>query len=167
MIEFTIHHTFGVDAGTFWDRTFMDPEFNRKLYLEHLGFVDYEVLEDTRAENGTLKRRVRGTPKAEAPKVIQKLVGDNTTYVEEGDYDGSRYRFRILSGQLGDKIQISGEMWVDAKGEDACERCVRMSVQVNIFGVGKMVEGFVEKKTRESYDKGAEFTRSYLANPQA
>ena len=75
MGTFTIRHTFDLDEETFWNRCFLDTEFNRKLYVERLGFTGYEVLEEKKEEGGKMRRKVRATPKAEAPAAIKKLIG--------------------------------------------------------------------------------------------
>lgn len=161
---FTIHHTFDVDADTFWRETFMNDEFNKDLYVNHLGFTMYDVVEKREEAGGVLYKKVRTAPKAEAPGPVKKLLGDSLTYVEEGRFDPAtkRYEFTITPSTLADKIAIRGEFWVEPRGDAKCERFTKTDVDVRIFGVGKIVEGFVEKTTKDSYDKAAARTRAYL-----
>jgi hypothetical protein len=42
------------------------------------------------------------------------------------------------------------------------ERVVDFEIKVSIFGVGGVIEGFIEKTVRESYDRGAAFTNTFL-----
>ncbi|MDH5490699.1 MAG: DUF2505 domain-containing protein, partial [Myxococcales bacterium] len=63
---------------------------------------------------------------------------------------------------LAEKLKITGTMVVRAQG-DHTERIVNFDVQAKIFGVGKVLEAFIEKSTRERYDQTAEFTNRYLS----
>ena len=38
-----IVHTYEVSEDTFWDRLFLDEEYNRRLYVEALRFHSYRV----------------------------------------------------------------------------------------------------------------------------
>ena len=143
MSTFTIRHTFDIDEETFWSRCFLDNEFNRKLYVERLQFTGYEVLEEKKEESGKIRKKVKATPKADMPKPIQKLFGSDSSYVEEGTFDGRRYVFRITPSKMADKITIGGEMWCDKRGDKKVERSVRIDVNVRIFGVGGIVESFI------------------------
>lgn len=162
MGTFTIRHTFDVPKETFWNETFLNADFNRKLYIEKLEFTGYEVLKEQPKDGGKLDREVRTTPKAEVPKALQKVVGGEIAYVEAGHFDGEHYRFTITPNKLADKMKIRGDMWCEARGETRCERILEMTVEVKIFGVGGVMASFIEKTTRDSYDKSADFTREWL-----
>ena len=58
---------------------------------------------------------------------------------------------------------IGGTFWVEPRGDKKIERICECEVQVKIFGVGGVVESFIEKTTRESYEKTAAFTNRWLA----
>ncbi len=163
--HFTVRHTFrGVDVDAFWQKVFFDPEYNRRLYLEALGFSDFDILEQTEEPNGAVTRTLRQTPKTEAPAVVKKLVGDSISYTEKGRFDPAtkRWTYSITTSKLADKIRIGGEFWVEPKGGDAVERVCTVDLEVKIFGVGKAVEGFIEKQTKDSYDKAARFTQQFI-----
>lgn len=164
MSKFEIRHTFEMKEGDFWSKTFFDPEFNRRLYKERLGFPQWEVLEEDEQSDGTYTRRVQIEPKAEAPAAIQKLIGSGITYVENGTWDpkSKRFRFRIEPSKLRDKVATHGEMWTEAKGDHKCERVVSVEVNASIFGVGKMLENFIEKSVKENYEAAAEFTVEWI-----
>jgi hypothetical protein len=162
--HFTIRHTFDVDVDTFWNEVFFDADFNRKLYLEALGFKTYDVVEEKKDPDGTVHRKVRQTPRSDAPAVVKKLVGDEISYVEEGRFDPTkkRWSYTITPSKLPDKIKIGGEFWVEPKGEGKIERLCTVDLSVKIFGVGGAVESFIEKQTKDSYDKAALFTRKFI-----
>lgn len=163
--HFAVRHTFeGVDVDTFWKEVFFDDDFNRRLYLEELGFRDYELVEKRSEPNGVVTRKIRQTPKSDAPAVVKKLVGDSISYLEEGRFDPEkkRWRYTITPSKLADKIEIGGELWVEPKGAESVERICTVDLKVKIFGVGRAVEGFIEKQTKDSYDEAARFTQRYI-----
>jgi hypothetical protein len=162
--QLEVRHTLNCSVDDFW-KTFFDPEFNRKLYEEKLQFKRFEILEDREEPGGGHVRKVRSEPDMEVPGALKKLVGDGMGYVESGRYDPSskRYRFEVEPSKMADKIKSRGELWAEPKGENQCERVVKMDIEVKIFGVGKMAENFIEKQTRHSYDIAAKFTNEWFS----
>lgn len=164
MGSFTVRHRFPIAADAFWERIFFDEAFNKDFYLGELGFARYEMLEDETAADGSRKRVIETQPQADAPAAVRKIMGDGLIYLEKGHFDAStrRYRFQIETPKFGDKVQVSGEFWVEAAGEAACDRVCSMDVKVKMFGVGGLVESFIERQTKDSYERAASFTVSYL-----
>jgi len=162
MGQFTCRHVFDTNVETYWDKIFFDEGYNLGLFREELGF-GYEVLELTKEADGTVRRKVRTTPKSDAPTAVKKLIGDGLSYLEEGRFDPvkRRWLYTITPSKLADKISIKGELWAEPKG-DKLERIATLDLEVKIFGVGKIVESFIEKTTRDSYDKAAAFTNRFV-----
>jgi len=163
--HFTVRHTFrGVDVDTFWEKIFFNAEFNEKLYKGQLGFTEYRVIEQNEDDKGVVTRKVHQTPKSDAPAVVKKLVGDSVSYTEEGRFDpaSKRWRYTIKPSKMADKIRIGGEFWVEQRGEDSVERICTVDLEVKVFGVGKAVEGFIEKQTKDSYEQAAKFTQRFI-----
>ena len=160
MGKFEIRHTIHVPVDGFYDQVFLNEAFNEAMYKDELGF-GYELLEWDAA---TGKRRSRIEPKVDVPAVIRKILGDSVSFVEAGIYEAAanRYEFRVIPNTLAEKLKITGTMVVRAQG-DHTERIVNFDVQAKIFGVGKVLEAFIEKSTRERYDQTAEFTNRYLS----
>jgi hypothetical protein len=163
-MKVTISHEFAVDAETFWERCFLDEAFNRALYVDYLKFPAYELIE-SKDEGGKQRRRVRVMPKQEAPVPIQKALGGAFSYIEEGLLDRANnvYRFKVVPGTLADKIRSEGEFRLEKTGPKSIRRVVDMTIEVKIFGIGGIAEGFVSKSTQETYAKAAEFTNKYIA----
>ena len=159
MGKFQIRHVIHVPADRFYEEVFLNEDFNRRMYNEELGF-GYELLEWNEA---TGRRRSRIEPKVEVPAVIRKVLGDSVSFVEEGTYEKSthRYDFRVVPNTLAEKIKITGDMVLQAQGEH-CLRLVNFDIQAKIFGVGKVLESFIQKSTCDRYDQTAEFTNRYL-----
>jgi hypothetical protein len=164
MGKFTIRHTFDCSADTFWEKIFKNDEFNKDLYLRHLKFNGYDILRSDEDADGTLHRKVRTEPKADAPAAVRKVLGDSLSYIEEGVFDpkAKRYRYTITPSTLADKTSIKGDFWVEPQGDARCERLCDIDLAVKIFGVGRIVEGFIEKTTRDSYDEAAKFTQQWI-----
>lgn len=164
MGSFDIRHPIHASADDFWQKLFLNPEFNQALYMEKLKFTSFKIVEDRKDDNGIHHRKVVAEPKADAPGPIKKLIGDSIAYTETGTWDPKtgRYRFTVETSKMADKIKTRGEIWVEPKGEGEIERCVHMDIDVKIFGIGKMVEGFIEKSTRDSYGAAARFSNEWI-----
>jgi hypothetical protein len=163
-MQFTIRHTIDTDADTFWDRIFFDEEFNRALCADYLRFEVFRVLSFNREDSGVITRRIENQPRAEIPRVVKKALGDSTGFVEEGRFDPERRRwvFRVIPHVASSKIQTTGELWVEERGEKKAERVVTVDNRVKVFGVGRLVEELIEKQTRDNYDKAAAFTNRWI-----
>ncbi len=165
MGNFKVDHRFPISAEAYWDTLFFDEPFNKKFYLEELGFDRYEISDEVTEADGSRSRTIKSQPKSDMPAAVKKIIGDELVYLERGRFDAKtkRYRFDIEVPKFKDKVRIKGDFWVEPDGADACRRLCEMSVQVKMFGVGGLVEGFIERQTSESYDKAAEYTLRTLA----
>ena len=163
-MKVNITHEFRTDAETFWDRCFLDESFNKALYVNHLRFVEYELI-SSQVEGAKLHRKVRCTPKQDAPGPVQKLLGGAFSYIEDGVLDRAAgiYRFKVLPGALPDKIRSEGEFRIEKTGPKSVRRTVDMVIEVKVFGIGGIAEGFVSKSMQDTYAKAAEFTNRYIA----
>jgi hypothetical protein len=164
-MKFTCRNLFNTDADTYWSKVFFDPEYNRGLYVDALQFKKWELVELTGEPGGVRTRKQNLEPKSDAPAVVQKLVGGSISYVEQGrfDPDGRIWTYTIKLSKLSDKVTIGGKFWVEPRGDKRIERLCDVDISVNIFGVGGVVEKFVEKETRDSYEKATAYTNAWLA----
>lgn len=162
MRTFDVRHEMIAGKERFWQLIHHEVEFIRSLYVDFLDF-GYEVLEDNR-ETGV--RRTYITPKVDAPKAIVRVMGDSISFTENGllveDPDDYRYEFTVVPNKFADKITISGAMRAHPISEDKCERCVTFNVKCTIFGIGKLLEGFIQKEIQRSYVESAAYTNTYL-----
>jgi hypothetical protein len=165
-VRYTIKHTIETDADTFLNQLFFDSEFNRALFQDGLGFTTYNVLEDSRDPDGTIRRRVEATPKIELPAPARKIFGDSAGYTEIGRFDPAARRYYIevipKAKVAADKVKTATEIWVEARGDKRCERLVQVDNTVKVFGLGTLIEGFIEQQTRDQYAKAAEFTNQWI-----
>jgi len=165
-MKYTIRHTFNVDGETFWGRLFFDPAYNEALFRDHLGFSHYEVLELDKRPDGSVRRRVESAPKVEIPAMIKKVIGDSTRYVEDGRFDAKTQHFTVdVQPKVGaDRFITRIIMWVEPRGDKKIERVVEVDSTVKVFGVGKVIELFIEQQMRANYDSSAEFTNKWIAD---
>jgi hypothetical protein len=169
MTSTRISHEFECSEATLFDICFFDEEFNRRLYLETLKFPVWRVLEHHLTDD-KLERKVEVQPAIDnVPPALRKILGDRFGYVEEGTLDrrALRYRFRVIPAAMPDKTTIKGELYAEKLGDARVRRVVEFSIDVKVFGIGKMVEQKAIADTQESYDKMAAFLRGYLKEKAA
>jgi len=150
--------TFDCDADTFW-KMFFDREYNKKLYLEGLGFKQFEILEVT--DTG---RKSRGVPKMTLPGPIAKLLGDSFGYDEIGTFDKANnlFKWKMVPNTMKDKLFTEGAVKIESAGEGKVKRTNTAQIEAKVFGVGGMLEGTAEKEMTASWEKEAVFTRNWL-----
>lgn len=164
MLDVKIEHEIDCDEETFWSRCFFDEEFNRKLFLEALGFPVWRIVNQEEREDSVV-RSIETQPKLEnMPGPMKKLVGEKLSYVESGTYNRKtkRYEFQIVPSTLADKTNIRGVMYCEPLGEKKIRRVVEIKFEVKVFAIGKMIEEKTAQDTRASYDKAAAFTNQWV-----
>jgi hypothetical protein len=160
-----IEHTFACDVDTYWTRFFLDEAFNKKLFLDRLGFSKWVLVKQEPSGDGA-RRVVEAAPSTDdIPGPLKKLLAGGLGYREEGEWfqSQSRYVVRVTPNSLPDKMDIRGEMRVVA--DDAgCRRIYDADVSVRVFGVGGLLEGRILDDVVKSYEAAAVFTREALAH---
>ena len=162
--RFTIRHTFDIDLEGYWRDVFFDPEYNRRLYTEALAFKRYELVDQATHADGSVTRTARFEPPFEVPGPAQRVLGPSLGYTELGRFDPAqkRWSYTITPRVLPDKMTSRGTFWVEPRGTDRVERFAEVEVSVKILGLGTLLEAFIERVTRESYDKAGAFTQLFL-----
>ncbi len=165
MAQSRMEQEFHCSEATFWDRVFFDPEYNRRLFFEELGFPGYRVVE----YQETPERIVRVqeiTPKvAGVPGPIAALIGDGFSYLERGVFTRATHRFEVhvTPSKLSSKIQFEGVYYTEPVGPHRCRRIFDCTVVCRIFGVGRLLETQILGDTARDYARSAEFTNRYVA----
>ena len=160
--KFTVRHQLECTPEQFWERIHHNPDFNKALYVDDLGY-GYKLLKDDRQ---TGERASHVTPVVDAPAPIRKALGDSVSFEEQGRLERggtSVYRFSIVPGVWPDKIHISGAMTAEPAPGGKCHRTVAFDVGCTAFGIGGLFERFVQKEVSKAYDQSAVFTNEYLA----
>lgn len=163
-MRYTIKHTIETDVDTFWTKLFFDADFTRAMFVEGLHFITYNVLEEVRSPNGVISKLVECAPKIELPAPARKIFGNTAGYTEIGRYDPTQRKYfaDVVPKVAADKIKTTSETWVEPRGDKRCERLVTVDTTVKVFGLGTILEGFIEQQTRDQYAKAAEFTNRWI-----
>lgn len=160
--KFTVEHVLQASEKQFWTHVFRSERFNRALYIDHLGF-GYEL---EAWDPATCSRRARIWPVTNVPKALSSLIGGEISFVEDGvcDEAARQYDFRIIPSRLSERIDVRGRVETAPITDQTCRRTVTLDIEVRMFGIGTVMESFLEKSTREQYDKNAAFINDYLAD---
>jgi hypothetical protein len=156
-------HKFPVKPQTFWDSIYFDKEYNQALYRDHIHAKRYEVLEYSDTGQG-IRRKVMVVPEQKSPRIIQKLIPGEFSYIEEGAFDRKEgtYRFRIIPSVKADKIAISGKVTAEPRGDGSVLRTIDMDLKADIFAVGGQIEKFVGEQIQKGYETSYQFTMDWI-----
>jgi hypothetical protein len=160
--KFTVTHELRCSVDTFW-RLFFDAPFNDALYLGHLGFPQFKVVEQRDAET-RITRKVVGQPKMSVPAPVAKLLGQNFGYTEDGTFEKATkvWTYKITPSALAGKMRNEGTLRVEAIGEGKVRRVADLLVECSVFGLGGLIESSTEKQLRDGWDASAAFTNRYV-----
>ena len=164
MGHLVLRHEMGCDTETYWEKCVLTEEYNRRLFLEALKFLKYELIEQ-KDTGDTVTRRVKAEPKtANLPAPLKKVIGDSLGYTEEGSFDRKKkvYSFRSIPAAFPEKVKIHGTMRCEPLGEKKVTRVTEIDIDVKIFMVGGMVEERIVSDMKDSYAKAAAFTNRYV-----
>ena len=162
MRKITLTHEINCSVDRFWE-VFFDQEFNQKLFLDHLGFPEYEVIKQETKDDGTVERIIRGRPQMNVPKPVAKALGDKFGYEESGKKEGDVWKWSMKTNTLTDKLHTKGSVRCEKISDDKCRRVAEIEMEAKVFGIGKLIEQSTEKEMREGWDKSAAFMNKWLA----
>jgi hypothetical protein len=147
---------------TFWTLYF-DLDFVVRLHLEGLGSTSAEVVSQEGDLSSGLVRTLRYGQRPNAPGPVRKIFGDEIISTEVSTYDPatSRVTFTVTPGTMPDKTHIVGSIAVSRESGSTVET-FSLDARVKIFGVGPIVERFVEAQAREMQEKSVAFMRAEL-----
>ncbi|HVY46882.1 MAG TPA: DUF2505 domain-containing protein [Minicystis sp.] len=162
MATITLKHEIDCDETRFW-KLFFDKEFNERLYREALGFPHFEVLE-TRETDAGVERRASGQPKMNMNAAVEKVLGKNFRYTEEGKFDraAKRYAWKMIPSVLPGKIIQDGSVKTEPIGEGKVRRVVELVIEAKVFAVGGLIESMAEKQLRDGWNASARFMNDWL-----
>ncbi len=165
-MKFHLEHTFkNVDLAAY-EAIYLDETFNRAL-MPIAELKSREELE-RREEGRRLFRKVKVVPQRNLPAVVKKLVNGDIVSVEESWFDRDKHRIEwqqhlsILPG----KLRVAGSVeFVPVSG--GVRRVLTGDVDVDVFGIGKIIEKTVVDNLKETYDKIALFTQKWIDEGRA
>tara|TARA_Y100001934_G_scaffold189806_1_gene223756 strand:+ start:678 stop:1187 length:510 start_codon:yes stop_codon:yes gene_type:complete len=160
----TIKHRFAVSKNSYWKDVYFNPDYTKSLFLEGMNCESFEVLRQSGSLNDTFEREIKSTPRVDLPKALKKVLGDSVSYTESGVFDSTsgRYVFKITTSALPEKIKISGIYWVEEVAKEEVERVCELTFEVNIFGVGKLVEQFIAQSYLENQQNADAYTVAWI-----
>ncbi|MCP4498731.1 MAG: DUF2505 family protein [Deltaproteobacteria bacterium] len=121
-----------------------------------LGLKERKLVEKVENEDGTIGRRVKMSLSLQLPKAIQKILsGAPIEYFEVSTYDpkDQRIEYRVESA-ADDVVKVSGTITFIKTGTGVVRR-IDGTVEVKIFGVGGLIERFIDKEVGKAYAKVA------------
>ncbi len=166
MVRHALEHEIHCTPERMWT-LFFDDEFNYEMYLQGLGFPKCEIPEK-RDDGEVLFRRMVCTPKVDMPKVVAKIVGDKTAYVEEGEWvrSANEWRWSLQLAAFGDKVSVGGTMRLEPFGDGHCKRITPFQVEAKIFGIAKIIEKTSADNVIAGWNASAAWINGWLArNP--
>jgi len=165
MLKARIEHEFECDQETFWRRIFFDEAFNRRLFLEHLGFSRWTLVSQDERDDAIV-RVVEVIPAVgDLPAPLKALVGEGLGYRERGRFDRRtrRYQVEAIPSRLAERLSISGFIECGAAGNQRCCRVFDVEIAAKVFGLGTTLERRILSDLQRSYDQSANFIRRELA----
>lgn len=165
MKERRIEHTYACSDEVFWNRIFLDDEYNQKLFVGELHFESWRVLR-SEPRGSEIHRVIEAVPRlGELPGAVKKLLGNGVGYEERGvlDLEARRYRLEVTPRSLANKLTILGELFTTPIDEHSCRRIYVARAEARVFGIGGLVEDLLLDSIAKSYDKAARFTNRWIA----
>jgi hypothetical protein len=156
--------TYGWDCTPeeFW-ALYFDPDFTVKMHLEALGSTSAEVVSQEGDLSSGLVRTLRYGQKPNMPGPVRKIFGEEVVTTEVSTFDPatSTSTFTMTPGTMADKTHIDGAIALVLENGSTVES-FSLDARVKIFGVGPIVERFIEQQARDSQGKAVEFMRARL-----
>ncbi len=163
-MKLRLRHRIDCCAPDFWPLYF-DPEFTRRLHNEGLGSTSIEIVESSGDLATGLRRTLRYSQRPAMPGPVAKLFGAEVVTIEKGVFDPhtGTWSFELTPSALADKTRIRGSFTVEGDSKASpCEQSFELEATVKVFGLGPVVERFIEAQTRQSQDKAAAFMNAVL-----
>jgi hypothetical protein len=146
----------------FW-ALYFDRDFAVRLHLEALGSTSAEIVSQEGDLTNGLVRTLRYGQRPPMPGPVRKIFGEEVVTTEVSTYDSatSTTTFTMTPGTMADKTHIDGSI-AFAVNDGSTVETFTLEARVKIFGVGPVVERFVESQARAMQEKSVAFMRSEL-----
>ena len=156
---------FAISQATYLHELYFSADFASALYLEGLQFSRCEQLRFERGADGSIDRTLRLCPTMNAPKPVQKILGDTQQYDEIGSFSpaSNTWSYEVVPATMANKVKTIGRMTVQPKGPSQCTVSFEVTFDVHIFGVGKVIERFMASQFDDNLRKQKDFTESWIA----
>jgi hypothetical protein len=161
-MKLSLEYGWDCSPEEFW-ALYFDPEFTVQMHLEALGSTSAEVVSQEGDLTNGLVRTIRYGQRPNMPGPVRKIFGEEVVTTEVSTFDpaASTSTFTMTPGTMADKTQIEGAIAVAVEG-GATHETFSLDARVKIFGVGPIVERFIESQARDMQGKAVEFMRARL-----
>jgi hypothetical protein len=161
-MKLSLAYTWSCSPAAFWELYF-DPEFAVRMHLEALGSLAAEVVSTEGDLSTGLVRTLTYAQKPNMPGPVRKIFGEEITTTEVSTFDPatSTTTFVMTPGTMADKTHLTGAIALSDAGGVTAET-FSLEAKVKIFGVGPVVERFIEHQARETQEKSVVFMRAVL-----
>jgi hypothetical protein len=161
-MKLTLSYSWDYPPASFWELYF-DPEWVIRLHLDGLGSTSAEVVSQEGDLTSGLTRTLRYSQRPSAPGPVRKIFGEEITSTETSIYvpATSTTTFTLTPGTMADKTLINGAIALSEGGGQTTE-AFSLEARVKIFGVGPVIERFIEHQARETQEKSVAFMREEL-----
>jgi hypothetical protein len=160
---YTVRHTIETDVDSFW-RLFLDQDVALAMWKDLGSPGSYEVVEENISDDGSTTWRIDYAANVDLPSFAKKFVGDGS-YSEFGTYDNvhKQYKARCVPKQNADKFGTTFEIRALPLGDGTrCERVTVVENTVKVFGVGGLIERFLEHTQRDAHNRAADFLNRWI-----
>lgn len=142
---------------------YFDPEFVVRLHLQGLGSLSAEVLSQDGDLTSGLTRTLRYSQRPNMPGPVRKIFGEEIVSTEVSTFNPSTQMttFELTPGTMADKTHIEGAIALSQEGDVTTETFM-LEAKVKIFGIGPVVERFIEAQAHEIQEKSVAFMRTSL-----
>ena len=158
-----VDHAFdNVTVARFLDVYFSEDFNNRVAAIS--GLKTRALVDETIHADGSRDRRVRMHPAVTVPSTLQKFVSaDQIHYDEVSHFDAAKNEITYrIDSKANDRVSVGGTIRVVANGAGV-RRIIDGHVDVKVpFGVGAVVEKFIEAEVQKGYAKIRPFLQRYL-----
>ena len=156
---------FPISAERYIHELYFSEEFAQAMYMKGLGFTRCDHLDMTKADDGRIHRKLRLCPAMNAPKPVQKVLGDTQQYDEVGTYDPAlqTWSYEVIPATMASKVKTIGKMAVQSVADNKCTVVFEVTFDVKIFGVGKVIERFMASQFDDSLEKQKHFMDNWIA----
>lgn len=161
-MKLSLNYSWECTPEAFW-ALYFDPDFTVKMHLEALGSTSAEVVSQEGDLSSGLVRTLRYGQKPNMPGPVRKIFGEEVVTTEVSTFvpATSTSTFTMTPGTMADKTQIEGAIGLAVDSGSTVES-FSLDARVKIFGVGPIVERFIESQARDMQAKAVEFMRVRL-----
>jgi hypothetical protein len=157
-VKLHCEHEIPLSADAFWE-VLHAPRYEA-LVAEAAKLHEYRELE-RRDEGDAIYRKLVGRPELPDPlaRLLRRIApgAGAPSYVEEQWRSKSRMevRWRMRPSVLPERSRIEGCLRIEPRSAARCRRVLDGVVEIDVFGVGKLVEKAVVSAVIDAYAKAA------------